>query len=118
MDNKIDYRQIGARLRNYRHAVDESQLTLANSIHYSPAYISQIECGKANNTSLDVLIACCEYYGRDLSELISGDAPPASFKLPEDILFLLRSLNYKDRLSLYVMAEAYLKINPPGETKL
>ena len=115
MDNKIDYREVGARVRWYRKEADETQLTLANCIHYSPAYISQIESGKAN-ASLDILIAYCEHYQHDLSELFSENAVPSSFQLPEDILSLLRKLDYRNRLSLYIMAEAYLKINPSGET--
>lgn len=115
MDNMIDYRQIRARVQQYRSETDETQLALASSIHYSPAYISQIESGKAN-ASLDILIAYCEHYQHDLSELFSENAEPSSFQLPEDILSLLRKLNYKNRLSLYIMAEAYLKINPSGET--
>ena len=85
--------ELGERLRRRRKALGLTAKDLARSAGVSPSYVSQLERGKQDRPSLDVLGALAGALGVSTSELIgehlavpvTPQVPPALSSLSEDL---------------------------------
>ncbi len=74
----VDYKMIGARIRDARKKSEHTQEWLAEKLNVTVGYISQVERG-ATKISLNLLTSVSAILGCDLSTLITG----ASVESPE-----------------------------------
>lgn len=87
--------ELGARLRRRRKALDLTAKDLARIAGVSPSYISQLEHGKQDHPSLEVLGALAQALGLPMTELLAGstavattglvDVPPALGSLAQEL---------------------------------
>ena len=85
--------ELGARLRRRRKALGLAAKELARAAGVSPSYVSQLEHGKQDRPSLDVLSALAtalgvptsELLGEPLAVVVAVETPPALASLAEDL---------------------------------
>ena len=85
--------ELGVRLRRRRKALGLAAKELARAAGVSPSYVSQLEHGKQDRPSLDVLSALAtalgvptsELLGEPLAVVVAAETPPALASLAEDL---------------------------------
>ena len=104
---KVDYAAIGQRVKNRRRGLDHTQEWLAEQIHVSVGYISQIErvVTRVNLETLAEIAACL---GCGLEELVTGVSAGDRDYLNGELAKTLERMNAKQRSMLLEMAELIL----------
>lgn len=74
MNDSIDFKLIGKRVREKRELLHVTQQAMADDLSISKYYISKIENGKVKVT-LETLAEIANYLGTDISNLLSGSSP-------------------------------------------
>lgn len=85
--------ELGTRLRRRRKALGLAAKEVARVAGVSPSYVSQLEHGKQDRPSLDVLSALAtalgvptsELLGEPLTVIVAAETPPALASLAEDL---------------------------------
>ena len=78
----MDYREIGARIREARRAAGMTQEQLAEAVDITPVYVSRIENG-VKRASLSVLLRITKVLDTHIEYLLTGNSPRGIDKLAE-----------------------------------
>ena len=97
---RMNYYEIGQRIRKYRKACSLSQEQLAEAVDISVTHLSHIETGNTK-LSLQVLVAIAEYLGVTTDELLYDIDIRNKSTVKQEILNLLDSCAAKDIYILF-----------------
>ena len=103
MGMKVDYAAIGHRVKDRRRALHRTQEWLAEQIHVSVGYISQIERG-VTRVNLDTLAEIADCLDCGLEELVTGVSSGSENYLKGELSRTLERMNAKQRSMLLEMA--------------
>lgn len=92
----IDFRLIGARIKETRKEAEKTQEWLAEQIDVSVGYISQIERG-ITKISLETLSEICTVLNGDLSYLVAGTATKQNSYLKDEVIGKFTLLSKRDK---------------------
>lgn len=106
----IDYKIIGKRIKEKRKTVKITQETLAEKVGVTVGYISQIERG-FTHANLDMLARISEELKCDVTDFLSDTNANNANYLNNDFLLLFKSLNEKQKKTLFEIAEIIKKNN-------
>ena len=89
---------LGARLKEFRIKKNQSLQQVADAVQASKAHIWDLETGRANNPSMDLLNKLASHFGTSVSTLV-GEDPSASSEDPALVAMFrdLKSLTAEDR---------------------
>lgn len=104
---KVDYAAIGQRVKAKRRALGRTQEWLAEQIHVSVGYVSQVERG-VTRINLDTLAEIAAALGCGLEELVVGVSSGDRGYLNGELAQTLARMNAKQRSMLLEMAELIL----------
>lgn len=92
----IDFRLIGARIKETRKAAGKTQEWLAEQIDVSVGYISQIERG-ITKISLETLSEICAVLNGEMSYLVAGTATKQNNYLKDEVAEKFSALSERDK---------------------
>lgn len=99
----VDYKTIGARIKEKRKAAGKTQEQLAEVLSVTVGYVSQMERG-VTKINLDMLSDICSALETDMSFFVSGTATKKNDYLAEEIGDRFSKLNEKQKkLALEIM---------------
>ena len=104
----IDYKLIGARIKEKRKECNMTQERLAEHLDVSVGYVSQVERG-ITKISLDLLGAISTVLNCDVAALITHSALREQNYASEELNSALVNLNAKDKALLLEIAKLFSK---------
>lgn len=107
LNNAIDYKLIGQRIKAKRNELKITQDTLADSINMTTYYISKIENGKVTPT-LDTLAHIAFHLNMDLSYLITGSSTLEKSYYINELNNICKKANKKQLDLIIKLAKAVL----------
>ena len=93
---QVDYRLIGARIKEQRRLREYTQEDLAEKLEVSVGYISQVERG-ITRSSLDLLAAVSTVLECDMAVLVTGSAMNRESYMRDEIGTLYDQLNHREK---------------------
>ena len=97
----MDYKEIGARIREARRAAGMTQEQLAEAVDITPVYVSRIENG-VKRASLSVLLRITKALDTHIEYLLTENAPCAADNLAE----LMNDCSERERQIIIKIAAA------------
>lgn len=104
----IDFRLIGARIKETRKEAGKTQEWLAEQIDVSVGYISQIERG-ITKISLETLSEICTVLDGDMSYLVAGTATEQNGYLKDEISDKFTLLSERDKKIIIELINSMIK---------
>lgn len=92
----VDYKMIGARIRDARKKQGFTQEYLAEKLDVTVGYVSQVERG-ITRISLDLLAAVCTALGCDMAELVVGSSTGTEQYLSAELGAEFKKLTRRER---------------------
>ena len=105
---QVDYKLIGARIKEQRKAKGYTQENLAEKLEVSVGYISQVERG-ITRISLDLLAEISTVLECDIAALVTGSALNGEIYMRDEIGELYSQLNHREKRLTLGFMEMLLK---------
>ncbi len=105
---QVDYKLIGARIKERRRFKGYTQERLAEKLDVSVGYISQVERG-ITHISLDLLAAVSTVLECDMAGLVAGSAMNTEVYMRSEIGELYNRLNHREKQLTLGFMELLLK---------
>lgn len=105
---QVDYRLIGARIKEQRRFKGYTQEVLAEALDVSVGYVSQVERG-ITRISLDLLAAISSVLECDIAVLVTGSAMNTELYMQNEIGELYSQLNHREKQLTMGFMELLLK---------
>lgn len=97
---KVNYKQIGIRIRQERQRNKLSQEQLAELADASPQYISHIETGR-KKTSLEILVRIANALNVSVDQLLADNLTASQYKYDAELYQIIKECsNYERRVIL------------------
>ena len=104
MNNVIDYKKIGLRIKSARKEYSVTQEKLCNDLNISPYHFSKIENGHVS-ASLETLAEIANYLNIDMDYLLSGSSKLNKEYLNDELANIFNSCSKAQKLMIIEIAK-------------
>lgn len=108
MNNIIDYKKIGSRIKDARKAKGVTQEVLCNDLNISPYHYSKIENARVS-ASLETLAEIAHYLSIDLDYMLSGTSKINNLYLDNEMAILFNKCSHEQKQMIIELTKVVLQ---------